>query len=335
MKTSATNRFIREFLTALEDETLQPRPDFQRRLVWANKDKVEFIRTVLDGYPFPEVYVATGDVDTRTGKGNEMLVDGQQRITTLDQYFKGSPDLKLPDEIKPYAALATDTQLAFLEYEVVTRNLGKKPIEEIKDIFRRINSTSYGLNAMEIRNARYAGELKEFAVDFAEHPFLEENRLFSLNDARRMNDVRFCLSLIITLLSNYFNRDKELEAYLERYNESFPAKHQISGEIESVFGCIGDLGFPRSSRAFKKADFFTLFVEIHRLMFKDGKSLDIAATADSLSEFYRIVDGGKDGKLDEDTEFMRYYKAALNATNDRSSRIARGEVLRERIVVLE
>ena len=89
MKTTATNRKIRELLTQLRDSKLQPRPEFQRRLVWSNKDKCAFIETVLLNYPFPEIYVAAGAVDVETGEAKEMLVDGQQRITKLYQYFVG------------------------------------------------------------------------------------------------------------------------------------------------------------------------------------------------------------------------------------------------------
>jgi uncharacterized protein with ParB-like and HNH nuclease domain len=62
--------------------------------VWTNKDKVRFLETVLNEYPFPEIYIAAGDVDLETGKGTELLVDGQQRITTLYQYFNGSDELR-------------------------------------------------------------------------------------------------------------------------------------------------------------------------------------------------------------------------------------------------
>lgn len=86
MNTSATNRRLRVLLTAISKEILVPQPEFQRRLVWSNKDKVEFVKTVLEGYPFPEIYIAAGNVDPKTGEGCELLVDGQQRITTLYQY---------------------------------------------------------------------------------------------------------------------------------------------------------------------------------------------------------------------------------------------------------
>lgn len=63
MDTSASNRRLRTLLVAIGNDTLIPQPDFQRRLVWTNKDKIEFIITVLEGYPFPEVYIAAGKVD--------------------------------------------------------------------------------------------------------------------------------------------------------------------------------------------------------------------------------------------------------------------------------
>jgi hypothetical protein len=42
-----------------------------------------------------------------------------------------------------------------------------------------------------------------------------------------MNDVRYCLGLTVTIMTTYFNRDKEIESYLEKYNEDFPAKDAI------------------------------------------------------------------------------------------------------------
>src|SRR4051794_8000546 len=100
MKTSATNRKLRILLTGIKSNTLIPKPEFQRRLVWTNDDKLNFLQTVLEGYPFPEVYIAAGVVNPDTGEGTEMLVDGQQRMTTLYQYFMGSDEIKLKPPIK-------------------------------------------------------------------------------------------------------------------------------------------------------------------------------------------------------------------------------------------
>lgn len=331
MKTSATNRRLRLLLTAIGNGTLLPQPDFQRRLVWSNKDKISFISTVLEGYPFPEIYVAAGEVNPETGEGTELLVDGQQRITTLYQYFKSSDDLRLTSSIKPYKSLTNEQKVIFLEYEVVVRDLGSHPIQVIKDIFQRINSTSYGLNAMEIQNARYGGEFKAFGDRFAQHSFFEESKLFTANDIRRMNDTRYCLILGITMLGTYFNRDSELEDYLEKYNEHFDESEELINQAESVFQVLRALDLPGNSRAWKKADFFTLFVEVHRATQIRRLCLDIEGLGRALSDFYGRVDAAADGSEAEDTDPWRYYKAALQASNDRGNRITRGQIL-EKII---
>jgi len=328
MKTSASNRRLRVLLTAINKNVLIPQPDFQRRLVWSNKDKIEFIKTVLEGYPFPEIYIAAGKVDPKTGEGCELLVDGQQRITTLHQYFKGSTDLKLPRDMQAYVDLKEESQLEFLEYEVVVRDLGNKPLDDIKEIFQRINSTSYGLNAMEIHNARYGGEFKTFAEDISQSKCLEEWKVFTTTDIKRMNDVRFCLGIISTLMSTYFNRDKEVESYLERYNESFDLRTEYETKINDVFTIINQLNLPISSRAFKKADFFTLVVELYKAKFKLNKVLDIAMCRKNLDDFYDKVNLVSSEQLD-DVKAEKYYKAALQGSNDRSNRSLRGELIQE------
>jgi hypothetical protein len=333
MDTSASNRRLRVLLTAIGNGSLIPQPDFQRRLVWTNKDKVEFIKTVIEGYPFPEIYIAAGRVDTKTGEGAEVLVDGQQRVTTLYQYFKGSTDLKLPAGLSAYTDLTETQQVAFLEYKVVVRDLGNMAIDEIKEVFQRINSTSYGLNAMEIHNARYGGEFKDLAERVSSSAFFEENKIFTATDIKRMNDVMYCASLIATIMGGYFNRDKEIEDFLSRYNESFERKEEIFGEVFEVLSFISRLNFPPRSRAFKKADFFTLFVEIHAALIRDRIALDVAETRSRLDGFYGEVDLASLGGVEDGSVADNYYKAALQASNDRSNRILRGaaigEILRE------
>ncbi len=326
MKTSATNRKLRLLLTGIQNGVLIPRPEFQRRLVWSNKHKLAFLKTVLEGYPFPEIYIAAGEVDSETGEGNEMLVDGQQRISTLYQYFKSSPDLKLDRDIVPYRELVEEKKLGFLEYEVVVRDLGKLPIPALLEIFRRINSTNYALNAMEIHNARFDGEFKQFGEELAAHPFFEESRFFRPQEIKRMSDTRFCLILASTLMSGYSNRDDALEKYLENYNEEFEQKESLLIEFNFVADFIARCNFDTKARAWKKADLFTLFVEIHRAIFKRKINLSPSITAPALKGFYDEVDGMTEASDTSNFPGI-YYKATLQATNDRGSRVKRGEIL--------
>lgn len=327
MDTSASNRRLRVLLTAIGNGTLIPQPEFQRRLVWINKDKAEFIRTVLEGYPFPEIYIAAGKVDTKTGEGAEMLVDGQQRITTLYQYFKDSADLRLPVGLPRYSKLTEEQQVAFLEYKVVVRDLGNMTIDQIKQVFQRINSTSYGLNAMEIHNARYGGEFKKLSEQIAQFEFFEENRIFTSTDVKRMNDTMYCASLVATAMSTYFNRDSEIETYLEQFNEEVPNKQEILSNFESAIEFIERLNFPPKSRIYKKADFFTLFIEIYKLIINAGVPLRVVKTRHNLETFLNLVDAVGTGGVTGNADAERYYKAALQASNDRSNRIIRGDII--------
>lgn len=326
MKTSATNRKLRLLLTGIQSGSLIPRPEFQRRLVWATKHKLAFLKTVLEGYPFPEIYVAAGEVDSATGEGKELLVDGQQRISTLYQYFKGSPDLVLNKEMKSYSELSEPDKISFLEYEVVIRDLGNLPISEILEVFRRINSTNYALNAMEIHNARFDGEFKEFGDDLAAHPFFERSRFFSSQEIRRMNDTKFCLVLAATMLAGYFNRDDDIEKYLEKYNAEFEQRDELKRDFNSVAEFIQNCNYELNSRVWKKADLFSLFVELHRALHKRKLDLKPSIVAKRINEFMKSVDSLSDPN-DTSTVTGIYYKAALQATNDRGNRVKRGEIL--------
>lgn len=327
---TATNKKLRDLLVGIREGSLIPRPEFQRRLVWTNRDKQKFLDTVLNRYPFPEIYIAAGEVDLDTGRATELLVDGQQRLTTLNQYFTGSLDIRL-GKIPTYATLPPDEKRDFLEYNVVVRYIGLLSEEQIKEVFQRINSTSYSLNAMEIQNARYAGELLRFAERVADLPFFEDHRIFSANEMRRMLDVRFCLTLITTMMLSYFNREDELEDFLRRYNDSFEESEQVKEAIDRVIAFIEACSFVNISAVWKRANLFTVFIEVHRLIVLQGSSVDPEEVSGRLKRFFLGFDVFDDGypKVIKPDEYASYQKASIQGTNDRGSRIIRGNVVRK------
>jgi hypothetical protein len=333
VNTTATNRKLRELLSAIKQKTLIPSPDFQRRLVWTNKHKIAFIKTILDDYPFPEIYIAAGSVNPDSGEAYEFLVDGQQRITTLYLYWIGSDELVLEKEIPAFKDLTEEQKRNFLQYNVVMRDLGTASRVEILEVFTRINSTSYSLNAMEIHNARYDGALKQFAQKWAEDDFFERHRVFTATDIRRMNNLRFVLWVTISAISTYFNRDEQIEDYLKRYNDEFPMEDHLDGEWSELFAFIEACGFDEKCRCWKRADLFTLLVELHRAIFKKKLKLHPKTIGTLLVSFYDRIDHVDiDNPSSQASELYDYYKAALQASNDRSSRNTRGRILESYIL---
>lgn len=328
MKTVATNKKLRELIVGIDNGSLIARPDFQRRLVWSNKEKVSFIETVLMGYPFPEIYLAAGDVDATTGIATEYLVDGQQRITTLHHYFKENGEIELPDDMLKYSDLAENDKKKFLQYDVVARDLGDLPIEDIKEIFQKINATSYSLNAMEIDNARFDGVFKVFGEEIAESDFFNKINFFTTNDIRRMQDLRYCLTLIATMLSGYFNASSKLEQFLSTYNDSFDKADVVTERIKKIFDFIESCGFEPKSRVWNKADFFTLFIELDKVYFSKGLTPDLPSVSENLKAFYQSLEGKASAEQLND-EQAKYHNAAIQGSGSRSRRIERAEVIRK------
>lgn len=301
---------------------LLPRPEFQRRLVWTHADKDLFLDTILRSYPFPEIYLADGDVNLESGEGTQLLVDGLQRVSTLIEYFDGSSNLRLLT-VRPYRELTDPEKTAFLQYDVAVRDLGTISREELVEVFKRLNATKYSLLDIEVNNAVYGGALKKFAETVAEHPFFIDNSVFNARDFKRMGDLRYGLGVVASLVQGYFNRDDVFEELLARYNDDFPLADEVKARLQFVFDLITECGFDHKSRIWKKADLYTAIVELDR-MARAVKSLpqphELLARLDT---FYNDVDEGLTGGILAST----YYKSAVQATNDRINRLRRGFII--------
>jgi hypothetical protein len=148
-----------------------------------------------------------------------------------------------------YKSLNDQQKTAFLQYDVSVRDLGAISKEEIVEVFRRINSTSYSLTDIEISNAIYRGKFKEFAEKLSLNEFFAMYGVFSSSDYRRMGDLRYAVLLTATVLGGYFNRDELFEEFLDRYNDEFPAESEVQTNFQTTFDFISECGFD------KKAEF--------------------------------------------------------------------------------
>jgi hypothetical protein len=324
MKTSATNKKIRELIQLVKENKLIPRPEFQRRLVWSREDKDLFLDSVLRGYPFPEIYFADGDVDLETGEGTQLLVDGLQRVSTLIQYFDGDADLRLLT-VPPYRLLDEGGKRNFLQYDVAVRDLGALTREEVIEVFKRLNATKYSLLEIEVNNALYAGALKQFCEEVAANEFFERHSTFRASDLKRMGDLRYALTIVGTMIQGYFNRDDAFEELLNRYNDDFPERNEILKRLHITFAFIDECGLDPQSRAWKKGDLLTLIIELDRVINLDKVALSPSESVERLERFYRSADAaGLGGPPLHST----YYKAALQASNDRMNRVRRGFIVR-------
>ena len=144
-------------------------PDFQRKYVWSLKEASKFIESLLIGLPVPSIFLAKDKYSSKL-----IVIDGQQRLRTLQYFFEG----KLPDgrefklknvideiEGKTYQDLSSEDRFNFhntiIHCLIVSEN---EKSNGIFYLFERLNTTGNPLTNQEVRNAIYHGEFNNLLL---------------------------------------------------------------------------------------------------------------------------------------------------------------------------
>lgn len=141
-------------------------PDFQRESnVWNPKQKSELIESILIGIPLPIFYVK------QDKKGNLILIDGRQRLSTIFDYMDNKfplSGLKILSKFNGFIFKGNDDDdektlksiyRGKIEDVNLTLHIIKEPTPEklTYDLFDRVNRGGTRLNNQEMRNAIYQG----------------------------------------------------------------------------------------------------------------------------------------------------------------------------------
>ncbi|MFT4929288.1 MAG: hypothetical protein ACI8WB_005419 [Phenylobacterium sp.] len=143
-------------------------PVFQRNDVWDDKQRAEFIESVLMGIPIPPIYLFEDETGTR------QVVDGRQRITTFKGFIGGEFKLEKLTILaqhngKKFSQLAPLLQGKIEDYQLNTYVIQPPTPESMKfNIFERVNRSSTQLNKQEIRHALYQGHATALLKKIAE-----------------------------------------------------------------------------------------------------------------------------------------------------------------------
>lgn len=324
IKPSVTNPTIANVYKSISDGELDISPDFQRKFVWTVAHQEKFLETISLGYPFPEIYVCSGEIDLERMRVKQVVIDGQQRLTTIKNYIEDSFEKPLR-EVKRFSQLKEEEKEKFLSYQIVVRDIGKIKDEVIKDIFKRINSTKFKLEDVEIHNAIYDGFFIQIARDLSQEIGLSKYGVFYKSEFTRMADIYFFLQVMSTLeRRGYFHGDSELEKCIAEFNEEYPNALETKNKILEVFSLIDRLEIGLDSIWFRKSNFFTLIVELCL----SSKVLDSEILKENLINFERRLVDSKN----TDSEFGRYYGYMYAGTTGRKARVTRSEVFRKYVL---
>ena len=140
---------------------------FQRNFIWKVDRASQLIESVIMNVPIPPLYFAEEE------SSRWLVIDGLQRLNTINQYFQNEYALKGLDIIKELEGLKykdlPPKAKDLLKDGLMRINVIKKDShEDIKyDIFMRLNKGSVTLNYQELRNCLYRGSLNDLAKAYA------------------------------------------------------------------------------------------------------------------------------------------------------------------------
>lgn len=354
----STSMKIIELYNKIDSEKLDTQPDFQRKLVWKKQHKYHFIETILLNYPFPEIYIASAEMDVDKLVAKEIVVDGQQRLNAIVDYIKGINDFANQKKVTTFDQLSNEDKKQFLNYMVTVKDLKDMDKDVIKEVFQRINNTEYSLNAVEKTNAQYGdGEFAIFCKQLVDasysvtaddtdivldmairnklNEFFSVCEVFNENDRSRMFDLQYSMQLVSTILeSDYYHRNSKVEEYLRIYNSKFEHYQVALDKISRSISVISELGLPSKSYWFNKANLFTLIVELAKA---DSHKLDLVKLEANLRELENKNDlyySDENSDLVSEDE-KKYFEAARQGVNDKGSRLQRAKVVSEIIRLSE
>jgi uncharacterized protein with ParB-like and HNH nuclease domain len=295
------------------------------------KERSGLIETILLNLPFPEIYIQVV-TDSDTGLQQHVVVDGQQRITSILMFIDGL--VSLPDTIawegKRFNQLDDNERKRFWEYKVVVRMINTTSEADIRDLFTRLNTNTIALNDQELRNARFIGHFKETSERLADNPFFQSIRLFTAREIRRMEDVEFVSELLLRVVEGVTNKKDMLDTAYADYDEDFPREGEFEEEFNAAIQLLVSLTTDDNATLIKtKSNFYSLFgacIQYYR-QHKSVSFRNAAAIGSSIGNLLKRAKSYDPQQPVEDKMVSEYYDAVSRAASDKMRRIKREEII--------
>ena len=292
----STDISIKDFFDYKED--FVTRPPYQRKVVWSKKKKQSLMDSLFRRYYVPKLVVR--EVRLSDHQTVNEIIDGQQRITTVQEFFENKYPL-------PKSLSDIDKDLAGAFYKDLGSDIRKfidkslkyqadiiKNIDEPHNVKHQIIATEIfwrlqqgeSLNYMEVAHAQLSSLTRNFIVKYADDQSFDYENYSPIDtnpnkipfftllnvDNNRMKHLQFMARFVmIEQGSGYADlSDRKIEEFINNYK-------QEDG--------IGNDSFEQEQVAISTLKNLNTFYEI----FKDDPMLDGSSSVKELSVEYFII----------------------------------------------
>lgn len=220
MRLQRTDIELETIVRRIVDDELDLQPEFQRGEIWDNKRRQRLIDTILRGWYVPAVHIVQG-------AGLEQVLDGQQRLATIRDFFAGDltvDGLTEPasDEIRSYhglrfSQLPEATKRAVRRFPLPVVYLSDYEPGEPNELFFRLNQ-SYNLTPPEKRNALHGvarNQVKDLVREMEKRGLLRRETVGFSNQRLAYDDIvaRTCVAVERNTIRKHINNSVVEEYY--------------------------------------------------------------------------------------------------------------------------
>ncbi|MGP5090709.1 DUF262 domain-containing protein [Brachybacterium tyrofermentans] len=294
---------------------------FQRGFVWSKAQMDRFIESLLLGYPIPGIFLV------KQASNNRLLVlDGQQRLTTLQQYFKGVHNGRVfslqyvGEEFRGTTYESLDETLkfklddSFMQATIVTTDGSNELDEAVYQIFERLNAGGTQLTPHEIRVALFAGPLMMSLQKLNED---EHWRNLFGSRSKRIRDHE----LIMRIMALYLNSDsysRPLKKFLNSFASDYRQTDLTANPVGELFNAavlkldesVGKSAFRRTSgQQVNTAQAEAICVGTMHAIANDRLTADLPKAVESLLENQAFLESSARATADRDAVETRLREA--------------------------
>lgn len=364
---------IKKLLNFKKKGNLNLNPGFQRNSVWEEKNKALLIDSILQYVPLPSILLWH---EKQGNKNIYHVVDGKQRIETIIEFtkyknpFSYQPSVvKKHHKNKDWSCIYDDMSFNDVSYKWLSDNspaLRKQfdnfriptvvvkdasSLEDIRELFVRVNSTGMKLHPSEVRHARFLNsnllrEAERIASQKSIQEIIIQNKIFTKAQFKRMKVVEFITELMLSIKSkDVLDKKSSIDEMMESKLTDLQVK-KLGREAMSIIRFIakfisGSDNRLKTSRFRNTADLYALAFCLWKMEKTTGMiirekiraEMAFSILVDLDKQLKRYSQAHKEGKgfraLPDVA--MRYQKTIASSTDSGPNRSERVSIIKDLI----
>jgi len=302
----------------MREPKIDPRPSYQRGLVWSKSKKQLLMDSILRRYDIPKLYLRA--VDKPPYKYE--VVDGQQRLRAIWEFCEDNFALSTECDLvhghivagKRFSELPNDLVDEFQTYELSFVILEDTTEDEVEEMFTRLNNGET-LTAAEKRNAM-PGDMKDFVRELAFHPLF--GKVPFKNTRYAFDQVCAQMTCLELAGAPTDTKAKDLKKMYEDYVR-FQKNGPVARKIKRVLNFL-DTAFIEKTPELRRQNVVSLFLLVSELMEKYAIGGKEATLRDWFIQFEKERREEQEKPEDErEPDWIRYQETVIQAVDSKAS----------------